>query len=39
MDSVLYEVVVSTKREVDGGEDAEDTGKEPELCGGKKEVS
>ncbi len=37
MDSILYEVVVSTKREVDGGEDGEDTGKEPELCRGKME--
>ena len=39
MDSILYEVVVSTEREVHDGEDAEDTGKEPELCREEKKVS
>ena len=34
MDSILYEVVVSTKGEVDGGEEEEASRKEPELCGG-----
>ena len=35
MDSILYEVVVSTKREVDDREDAEGRRKEPEFCGEK----